>query len=535
LLQHVASLVQSGHFSVDVAVPDVERISDRNRFNVEYTSAANTGAPIGLPNVRFRRFALDLDPSEQAREEARKIWSVQPAFERTLFLARRREFLTSGLAWGWSWPEGEPGKRCRWAMRDFGLHLGEEAHVELHATSNLPGALAVFDEQDEVVSHVPLSGQTVISFNAPAGAIRFQVTSASGYPDDVRPLGVFVNLIQVNGKPLDLAQATLLDQPFPDSVAAFDILDRAASSTRGDAGANLTASRGPHSAQLATFLHREVANYDLVITHNCVFGTAQLAVAAAKSAGVPVAVLPHVHLDDDFYHFNDVKACALDASAVLVAPQAACDFYRRQGARRVEYMTPGIDTSEAFTEADEAAFRSLWPHDTPFVLVLGRKAGAKGYRSIISAVETLSQRHRIAVVLIGPDDDGQPVVSDSATYLGAQPRHVLRGALRACLALVNMSSSESFGMVLLEAWLAGKPVVVNKHCAAFADLAEHGLNALTASPEDLADKLEMLVVRPELAHALGAEGRLTAERFDQRLVDERFVNICLSLCDPVLD
>ena len=237
-------------------------------------------------------------------------------------------------------------------------------------------------------------------------------------------------------------------------------------------------------------------------------------------------------LDDDYYHFPDVTGMAVAADLVLAVPRAACDFYRRRGAKRVLYMSPGVDTVEAFTPEDEVAFRSIWQSTKPFVLVLGRKSGAKGYRSVITAVERLATRHELEVALIGPDDDGMPVISPVARYLGPQPRKILRGALRSCVALVNMSSSESFGMVLLEAWVAGKPVVVNRHCAAFADLAEHGVNALMVDESTLTDAIEALVLRPDLAAQLGAHGRVTAQQYDQPVIDGRFVDACLSLCNP---
>ena len=179
---------------------------------------------------------------------------------------------------------------------------------------------------------------------------------------------------------------------------------------------------------------------------------------------------------------------------------------------------------------DFEAFRQVYPGHRPFMLVLGRKAGAKGYRKIIEAVERLNRESQaLHVVLIGPDDDGATVDSPNASYLGRQPRNVVRGALKSCLALCNMSSSESFGIVLLEAWLAGKPVIANKYCAAFHDMAIDNENALLVIPEQVADAIRKLLTQPELAVRLGESGKRLADRFEWDTVSSEFVDICADL------
>jgi glycosyltransferase involved in cell wall biosynthesis len=162
--------------------------------------------------------------------------------------------------------------------------------------------------------------------------------------------------------------------------------------------------------------------------------------------------------------------------------------------------------------------------------VLGRKAGAKAYRKVISAVEGINRAGgQMHVVLIGPDDEGIPVDSDYATYLGRQPRGVVRGALKACLAVVSMSVSESFGIVLLEAWLAGRPVIVNKACAAFHDLATEGESAIMVDDTTLKDAIIRLRDDPALADSLAGSGRQIAQKYDWAAITRRFVNICAEM------
>jgi len=311
---------------------------------------------------------------------------------------------------------------------------------------------------------------------------------------------------------------------------AFAAMGRAADRTRGLRNVRLNEVRGPHSSELESFIARHVYEYDLVITHNSVFRPAIVAVREAKRAGTPLILLPHLHLDDDFYHFPDVLECAREADLVLASPKAAVEFLVERGCN-AEYHSPGCDTAEEFGPQDQQAFRDVYPSKEPFVLVLGRKAGAKRYPEIIKAAEELnSDRVKINVVLIGPDDDKLPIDSSCATYLGPQPRSVVRGALMSCLALCNMSVSESFGIVLLEAWLAGKPVIANKHCAAFHDLAEHGADSFLVDSKGIKQALSELLNKPALAQALGGNGKKKTALYEWTAIKKQFVESCLSLC-----
>jgi glycosyltransferase involved in cell wall biosynthesis len=131
--------------------------------------------------------------------------------------------------------------------------------------------------------------------------------------------------------------------------------------------------------------------------------------------------------------------------------------------------------------------------------------------------------------MIGPDDDGRDLAGQPVTYLGPQPRSVVRGALAECLALVNMSVSESFGIVLLEAWMHGRPVIVNRGCPAFLDLAVHEHNALLVDEASLAPALMRLEADAGLADRLGSQGRAGVPDYSWAKIGSDFVAHCRKL------
>lgn len=529
LLQNVRALVRSGQFAVDVIAPEASDIDDIDRFSSTSRWTENLGAPTGLPHVRYRRFPVIPLSTGEHKAHVRSAWEQQPAFEREVYRSMAQPPSQARLAWGWSQPEGPPDMPGRWSYSSAGIHLPAQAKLSISGNCPQAASLRLTDDMGRQLAHVEISGHFSLSVVACSGEVLLEISGSCRFGDDPRPLGIYVSRITVDERELDITLASLAQMPDSDAKRGIERLHLASVATRSRAHVRLTPGRGPHAPDLDQFLQKEVQNYDMVITHNTVFWTAQRAVTHARSAGVPLVVLPHAHLDDDYYHFPDVTQMALDADLLMVAPKVACDFYRRKGAKRVTYMTAGFDSDDIPTEADETAFRSRWSDDRPFALVLGRKAAPKNYRSIIAAVESFQGRHDLQVVLIGPDDDRLPVLSPVAHYLGPQPRAVVRGALRACHVLINMSQSESFGIVLLEAWQAGKPVIANRQCAAFADLAEHGVNALLSDEENLAACIEALILQPDVAARLGEAGNETVARFEQESVDKRFVSACVEL------
>ena len=525
------ALDASGRFDIDLVATQASAIHSHGRFSDRYTFDESSAAFTDFRHTRFARFEVDSAGPEGSGKALVAAWTAQCVFEREVYLQLIPGLGRSGLAWGWGnvEPHGTRGI-SRWALCSSGLHLHADALLNIQGSAPAPTALLVRDEHGGLLFCGQVSGDFDIQFAARQGTVDIQASSAAAPTDEPAPKAFLLRQLSLNGQPFDLSTGVLCSVAGIDPDIGFEILHVAAERSRRPLGINLTDMRGPWSGEMETFLAHNVGKYDLVVTHNTVFRPAVAAVELARLRGVPSIVIPHAHLDDDFYHFPDVLDCALNSSLLLAAPKAACDFYERRGCN-VDYLPAGVDVNEAFGPDDVAAFRALYTFEKPFVLVLGRKAGAKGYQQIIDTVAGLPVELGMQVVLIGPDDDGLPVDAACATYLGRQPREVVRGALMSCLALVNMSASESFGIVLLEAWMAGRPVVVNSGCAAFHDMAVDGQNALLVDSQQLRGAILRLATNEQLCQQLALNGQTTMARYDWKQVGAAFVDQCTRLLD----
>ncbi|SJZ62334.1 glycosyltransferase [Pantoea eucalypti] len=525
LKRFLKALGDTNEFEIDVVTTEVSKINNHARFTERYEFDHSLGAPIEMNNLRFARFPLDSCFDEQQHNSLKRAWSVQPAFEKSMF-KNSNVTLSDGLAWGWSDPEGIANDVYRWGYSSCSIYVSHEGEVSLKGYVPDKVMLTLQSESGAVYSHNEVEGGFSINVTVQTGIVEIYTSSAFNNGNDPRPLGFILQNLNINGQVIDINQIALADKNHIPANEVFDTLSQAAEETRFPLNINLTELRGPHSHTMEGFISSNIANYDLVITHNIVFKPAVFALEQAKENNVPSLLIPHAHLDDDYYHFPDLLNAARSATEVLAVPKAASDFYAAKGCCS-SYLPGGADTYEKFTADDLYAFRKIYQNEGRYLLILGRKSGAKGYRSVIEATDKLNQEGiSINIVMIGPDDDGMAINSPHVTYLGRQPREVVRGALMGCLALVNMSSSESFGIVLLEAWLANKPVVANKSCVAFHDMAVDDHNSLLVTPDGLKDALKLIANDVTLCQRLADNGYMTAQNFSWEVVENKFVDIC---------
>lgn len=532
----IESIGKSDEYSVDVITPEVSTVNENVRFNSVYSFNSDFSVPPEMDNVRFARFPLAEPDINSINRNLVQAWRAQSEFEKQLYLPNRTQLSKSGLAWGWAYPDGGNAGQGRWCFTESSLWIAENARVEISGFVYHPLVLRILDSSGNELVHKKLESSFQISFEASKGFVELY----SSYKrvvsiEEPRPLAIYVKHITLNDIQMDLDAPVLKATQEGNALDTYMQMANAATASRGRHDVSLTEMRGPHSPFMESYIENTVKDYDIVVTHNNVFRPAIAAINAAKAVGVPSILLPHAHLDDDFYHFPDVHKAALDADMVLACPKAACHFYEKLGVKNIKYHSPGIDLEEKFTDEDTDEFRKTFKLKTPFFLVLGRKAGAKGYADVISEIEKIAMRSNVHLVMIGPDDDGVPINSKHTTYLGQQPRSVVRGALKSCVALVNMSSSESFGMVLLEAWMAGKPVIVNAGCSAFLDLAVHQKNALVVPKESLGKALLQLASDKQLCNRLGNAGKETTKNYEWKKVSTDFLNYCNSLINQLKD
>jgi glycosyltransferase involved in cell wall biosynthesis len=154
--------------------------------------------------------------------------------------------------------------------------------------------------------------------------------------------------------------------------------------------------------------------------------------------------------------------------------------------------------------------------DEPFVLCVGRVERSKGSHLLAELWSLYRRRRRSApkLVFVGPVHEPLDGGGDSGvTVAGPQPEDVKWGALEACTAVVSPSAWESFSLVMIEAWLARKPVLVNGRCEPTVEHCRRSSGGLWFDEYgDFEVSIDRLLADPELRSTLAANGRAYATR-----------------------
>jgi glycogen(starch) synthase len=301
--------------------------------------------------------------------------------------------------------------------------------------------------------------------------------------------------------------------------------------------------RCPWVPCLSTALSDEPA--DLLFAWN--LGLEGLTAAVADEAQrrrVPWLAIPLLHLGRPrFYTMRHQLALLRGASRIFTQTERERRFLMERGLNgdRVHTVSPGIDLDEA-QRAEGSRFRRQHGIEGPVVLTLGALAHDKGTVHLLRAARAVWEEGRaLTLVLIGPVEKG---VEEALTELPAAHSgkwlHLKQvseeekwDALDAADMLAVPSRTESFGIVFLEAWARGKPVV-GARAGAIEEVVNDGKNGLLVEFGDvraLADALRRLLDDPESARRMGQRGREEVQ--SQFTWDEQFGRL-RSMVDRVM-
>lgn len=245
-------------------------------------------------------------------------------------------------------------------------------------------------------------------------------------------------------------------------------------------------------------------------------------VAWGDRRGVPVVLHGAIHPDDTwaFARASIRRSCARAAGyAANTAYEGRYVAGLGVPADRITVVGAGVDL-DALTAAGAAQSEAPGPDRRRCrVLYLGGLAARKGLDTVVAALPTIWSRHPDVEVVVAGKTTGE------ATELRRAAVEVSRGhdlrwlpdvsddekaALLASASIVLYPSrAESFGIVFLEAWSFGVPVV-GCRAGAVPDVVEDGVSGLLISPGDpvaLADCVSRLIDNPGEAEQMGAEGQ----------------------------
>ena len=302
----------------------------------------------------------------------------------------------------------------------------------------------------------------------------------------------------------------------------------------------------PWVPSLARALREETARFDLVHSANIALeGPILAAEDYCRRLDVPLVVTPFVHLAEGgrgrvskYYTMRHQLGTLRRAAAVVAQTALERRFLLAQGVaeERLHLVGAGVDPATV-VGGDGAAFRTRHNIEGPIVAIIGTTAHDKGTPHLVQAMQSLWQQGRTATLVIaGPTMEhfvrwfAALPIADRARcrLLGFISPEEKRDLLAATDVFALPSRTDSFGIVYLEAWCCGIPVI-GARAGGVPDViadGEDGLLVPFGAVPALADALRTLLDDPTLAARLGARGRAkTLERHTWERVATAFAGI----------
>jgi glycosyltransferase involved in cell wall biosynthesis len=277
---------------------------------------------------------------------------------------------------------------------------------------------------------------------------------------------------------------------------------------------------------------------DLIHTH-MVHADAYGSVAA-RALRVPFVSTRH---NDDRYLLGPFRyadrAFMAGAGSIVAISDAVREFHLRAGlpARKLVTIHYGLDDLPAAPSELTPAEAGV-PPQAPLVLAIGRLIEQKDHATLLRGFRLVHANHpeaRLAILGWGRLEEATKA---RVRELGLQDAVLLPGRVEpsAWLARADIfahtSRWEGFGIVLLEAMLAGLPIVATR-VSAVPEIVIDGVTGILAPPGDedgIAAGLTALISDPERRRELGEAGRRRArEEFSVARMTDRTVAVYESL------
>ncbi len=233
-----------------------------------------------------------------------------------------------------------------------------------------------------------------------------------------------------------------------------------------------------------------------------------------------------------------------DAAAILCVGRAEQEAtQRRYPDKNVVFLPNGADTAR-FCSGDGAGFRSRnrIPQDAVVVGTIGRIDPQKNQRFLLNALpEMLRIVPNLHLLLVGhvTNSNYREELDRQAAQSGLEGRITLVPGLDASRSelvdayhaldlFVLPSQHEPFGIAILEAWAAGKPIIASR-VGGVPSFVENGTNGLLYTPGDTSEFLRAFTAwfqRPDMSIRLAQTGRETARtRFDWDTVTRDLIKL----------
>ncbi len=284
----------------------------------------------------------------------------------------------------------------------------------------------------------------------------------------------------------------------------------------------------PRVPGMVRFFETTNERVDLVHTTNITLDfTIIPALRFAQRRNIPHLCTPFVHRGEPgngkivrYYSQRHHLQILHQSARVVVQTELERQFLQQRGVPERILRTVGCWIKpNTLVGGDGDRFRQEYQIDGPIVLSIGAAAYDKGTMHLVEAMQRLWRTgSNAALVLVANTTLGQfdrfyaalpPTDKQRILLLRAAPHQTKLDALAAASVYAMPSRTDSFGIVYLEAWMYGLPVI-GARAGGVPAVIDHEQNGVLVNFGDVAalgDAIERLLGDRALARRMGEHGR----------------------------
>lgn len=290
---------------------------------------------------------------------------------------------------------------------------------------------------------------------------------------------------------------------------------------------------GVNSAALLRHLDQRAADYRAILLGPYLFGLTWFTALAHPERSI---LVPCLH-DEPFAKLAAMKRLFSETAGCLFNAQAERELARELFAypdAKSRIVGMGLDPFDV----DPAAFAKRHGITSPYVLYSGRREPLKGTLLICDYMQTFRERtgRDVKLVFTGSGTIDAPAalwphILD-AGFVSEQEKHE---AMAGAVAFLHPSVNESFGIVLLEAFLAGTPGLVHAKSRVLVSQCQAAQAGLWFRHyPDFENQLLYLLDNPSQRAELGRRGRdFVAREYAWPAIERKFFAALAALRPPV--
>lgn len=286
-------------------------------------------------------------------------------------------------------------------------------------------------------------------------------------------------------------------------------------------GFHQSTSWGYFSLSMKDYLQSR--NLDMIHAAAIPTATAWLSWRISRKKNIPFVFTPFLHYELIDFRVPWIKSLLRESSIIIAVTNKEREKLVEFGVSefKIQVIPLGIDY-KMYDKRNINSFRKTnGLTEDLFVILIPRKSKEKGTYDTLKAMVNLSQKYnKLGLILLDktPKQD-EPILTAyvhaltlngvKVIDLGFVTGENLIEAYQACDVLVEPTSVDSFGIVFLEAWACGKPVIAADY-GAISEVVLNGVNGLLVKYGDcigIEDAIISLIEDDKLKKRLGENGR----------------------------